>query len=206
MLSGIDALFLARAQFAFTLAFHIVLPAFSIGLASYLMVLEALWLRTGRQVYLDVFQYWLKIFALSFAMGVVSGLVMSYEFGTNWSGFNDLEFERLLAQYETTLDKDQRTRYIVDMMKRINDELPVYALYYSVNYTAMVSGLLLGPAGQGLGHRVEQQHPAGGVGGQHGVADAQQRHLQPLALLADILRGALPHGHLAADQAVGQPQ
>jgi cytochrome d ubiquinol oxidase subunit I len=89
MLSGIDAVFLARAQFAFTLGFHIVLPAFSIGLASYLMVLEALWLRTGRQVYLDVFQYWLKIFALSFAMGVVSGLVMSYEFGTNWSGFAD---------------------------------------------------------------------------------------------------------------------
>ena len=82
---GIDALFLARAQFAFTLGFHIVLPAFSIGLASYLMVLEALWLRTGRQVYLDVFQYWLKIFAISFAMGVVSGVVMSYEFGTNWA-------------------------------------------------------------------------------------------------------------------------
>jgi len=86
---GIDALFLARAQFAFTLGFHIVLPAFSIGLASYLMVLEALWLRTGRQVYLDVFQYWLKIFAISFAMGVVSGVVMSYEFGTNWAVFSD---------------------------------------------------------------------------------------------------------------------
>ncbi len=82
---GYDALFLARAQFAFTIGFHIVLPAFSIGLASYLMVLEALWLRTGKQVYLDVFQYWLKIFALGFAMGVVSGLVMSYEFGTNWA-------------------------------------------------------------------------------------------------------------------------
>ena len=86
---GIDALFLARAQFAFTLGFHIILPAFSIGLASYLMVLEALWLRTRRQVYLDVFQYWLKIFAISFAMGVVSGLVMSYEFGTNWAVFSD---------------------------------------------------------------------------------------------------------------------
>ena len=86
---GIDALILARAQFAFTLAFHIMLPAFSIGLASYLMVLEALWLRTGRQVYLDIFQYWLKIFAISFAMGVVSGVVMSYEFGTNWAVFSD---------------------------------------------------------------------------------------------------------------------
>ncbi len=84
-----DAFHLARAQFAFTIAFHIVLPAFSIGLASYLMVLEALWLRTKRQVYLDVFRFWLKIFAVGFAMGVVSGLVMSYQFGTNWSVFAD---------------------------------------------------------------------------------------------------------------------
>ncbi len=84
-----DAVFLARAQFAFTIGFHIVLPAFSIGLASYLAVLEGLWLRTGRQVYQDLFQYWVKVFALVFAMGVVSGLVMSYEFGTNWSVFAD---------------------------------------------------------------------------------------------------------------------
>jgi cytochrome d ubiquinol oxidase subunit I len=81
------AILLARLQFAFTIGFHIVLPAFSIGLASYLMVLEALWLRTGRQIYMDIFQYWLKMFALVFGMGVVSGLVMSYEFGTNWGGF-----------------------------------------------------------------------------------------------------------------------
>jgi cytochrome bd ubiquinol oxidase subunit I len=83
------ALDLARFQFAFTIAFHIVFPAFSIGLASYLAVLEALWLRTGRAVYLDVFHYWLKIFAIVFAMGVVSGIVMSYQFGTNWSVFSD---------------------------------------------------------------------------------------------------------------------
>ncbi|MBV8522294.1 MAG: cytochrome ubiquinol oxidase subunit I [Acetobacteraceae bacterium] len=89
MLAGIDAVFLARLQFAFTIGFHIVLPAFSIGLASYLMVLEALWLRTGRQVYLDVFHYWLKIFVIGFAMGVVSGLVMAYQFGTNWAEFAD---------------------------------------------------------------------------------------------------------------------
>src|SRR5271165_1557261 len=88
-MAGFDAVFLARLQFAFTVGFHIVLPAFSIGLASYLMVLEALWLRTGRQVYLDIFQYWLKIFAIGFAMGVVSGLVMSYQFGTNWGVFAD---------------------------------------------------------------------------------------------------------------------
>ena len=70
-----DAVLLARAQFAFTVGFHIVLPAFTIGLASYLAVLEALWLATGRQVYRDVFQYWLKVFAIAFGMGVVSGLV-----------------------------------------------------------------------------------------------------------------------------------
>ena len=88
-MSGVDAVLLARAQFAFTIGFHIVLPAFSIGLASYLAVLEALWLATGRSVYLDVFQYWLKIFAVAFGMGVVSGLVMAYEFGTNWARFSD---------------------------------------------------------------------------------------------------------------------
>jgi cytochrome d ubiquinol oxidase subunit I len=68
-------------------AFHILFPSFSIGLAAYLAVLEALWLKTGRQVFLDLFKYWLKIFAIGFSMGVVSGIVMSYEFGTNWSQF-----------------------------------------------------------------------------------------------------------------------
>ena len=84
-----DAIHLARMQFGFTMGFHILFPAFSIGLASYLMVLEGLWLATGRQVYLDLFRYWLKIFSLGFAMGVVSGVVMSYQFGTNWSQFSD---------------------------------------------------------------------------------------------------------------------
>jgi len=83
------ALLLARTQFAFTMAFHIIFPAFSIGLASYLAVLEALWLKTGRDVYLRLFKYWMKIFAVAFAMGVVSGIVMSYQFGTNWSVFSD---------------------------------------------------------------------------------------------------------------------
>jgi cytochrome d ubiquinol oxidase subunit I len=83
------ALLLARIQFAFTISFHFIFPAFSIGLASYLAVLEALWLKTGRAVYLNLFRYWLKIFAITFAMGVVSGIVMSYQFGTNWSVFSD---------------------------------------------------------------------------------------------------------------------
>ena len=89
MFEGWDAVVLARAQFAFTMSFHIVFPAFSIGLASYLAVLEALWLWTGREVFINLFNYWLKIFAVAFGMGVVSGIVMSYQFGTNWSVFAD---------------------------------------------------------------------------------------------------------------------
>lgn len=84
-----DALILARAQFAFTMAFHIIFPSFTIGLAGYLAVVEALWLRTGRAVYINLFRYWLKIFAVVFGSGVVSGLVMSYQFGSNWSAFSD---------------------------------------------------------------------------------------------------------------------
>ncbi|HZC37412.1 MAG TPA: cytochrome ubiquinol oxidase subunit I [Sphingomicrobium sp.] len=89
MPGGETALLLARAQFAFTVSFHFIFPSFTIGLASYLAVLEALWLRTGEEKFLNLFRYWLKIFAIVFAMGVVSGIVMSYEFGTNWSVFSD---------------------------------------------------------------------------------------------------------------------
>ena len=89
MLSLPDALLLARIQFAFTVSFHFLFPAVTIGLASYLAVLEGLWLKTGRDAYLDLFRYWVKIFALVFAMGVVSGIVMSYQFGTNWAVFSD---------------------------------------------------------------------------------------------------------------------
>ncbi len=85
MFDGLDAITLARAQFAFTMTFHIVFPAFSIGLASFLAVLEGLWLWTGREVFINLFNYWLKIFAIAFGMGVVSGIVMSYQFGTNWA-------------------------------------------------------------------------------------------------------------------------
>lgn len=83
------AIDVARSQFGFVIAFHIIFPAFSIGLASYLAVLEGLWLATGRAVYIDAFKYWLKIFAMIFAIGVVSGLVMAYEIGANWGGYAD---------------------------------------------------------------------------------------------------------------------
>lgn len=83
-----DALTLARAQFAFTVSFHFIFPSFSIGLASYLVVLEALWMRTGSGIYANLYSCWLKIFAVVFGMGVVSGLVLSDEFGTNRSVFS----------------------------------------------------------------------------------------------------------------------
>ena len=89
MIFDFDALTLARMQFAFTMSFHIIFPAFSIGLASYLAVLEGLWLWKKEQVFHDLFNYWKKIFAVAFGMGVVSGIVMSYQFGTNWSVFSD---------------------------------------------------------------------------------------------------------------------
>ncbi len=90
MTDNLDMVFLARLQFAFTVSFHIIFPAFTIGLASYLAMLEGLWLKTGREVYLGLYRFWVKIFAVSFGMGVVSGLVMSYQFGTNWSLFSEL--------------------------------------------------------------------------------------------------------------------
>ncbi len=89
MFEGFDAVLLARIQFAFTVSFHFLFPAFTIGLASYLAVLNGLWLWRRDEVYLRLFNYWVKIFAVAFAMGVVSGIVMSYQFGTNWSVFSD---------------------------------------------------------------------------------------------------------------------
>ena len=85
---GLDAFHLARVQFAFTVSFHIIFPAITIGLASYLAVLEGLWLKTKNPVWRSLYHFWSKIFAVNFGMGVVSGLVMAYQFGTNWSGFS----------------------------------------------------------------------------------------------------------------------
>jgi len=85
---SIDALLLARIQFGFTISFHIIFPALTIGLASYLAVLEGSWLYTRNEVYRDLYRFWLKIFAVAFGMGVVSGIVMAYQFGTNWSEFS----------------------------------------------------------------------------------------------------------------------
>ncbi len=89
MFENWDPILLARIQFAFTVSFHILFPAFTIGLASWLAVVEWRWLKTGNTIYRDIYRMWVKIFAVAFGMGVVSGIVLSYQFGTNWSQFSD---------------------------------------------------------------------------------------------------------------------
>ena len=89
MLTNLDPVILARIQFAFTVSFHIIFPAFTIGLASWLAVVEWRYLKTGREIYQEIYRMWVKIFAVTFGMGVVSGVVLSYQFGTNWSVFSD---------------------------------------------------------------------------------------------------------------------
>ena len=97
------ALLLSRIQFGFTISFHIIFPAFTIGLAAWLTVLEALHLRTGKQVYQVLFEFWLKIFGIAFGLGVVSGVVMGFQFGTNWSELSKMSgpIQGPLLSYET---------------------------------------------------------------------------------------------------------
>ena len=97
------ALLLSRLQFAFTISFHIIFPSFSIGLAAWLTVLEALHLTTGRPAYRVVFEFWLKIFGVAFGLGVVSGIVMAFQFGTNWSVLSRMSgpIQGPLLSYET---------------------------------------------------------------------------------------------------------
>ena len=97
------ALLLSRIQFAFTISFHIIFPAFTIGLAAWLTVLEALFLKTGRPAYRAVFEFWLKIFGVAFGLGVVSGIVMAFQFGTNWSVLSRMSrpIQGPLLSYET---------------------------------------------------------------------------------------------------------
>jgi cytochrome d ubiquinol oxidase subunit I len=84
----LDAVLLSRLQFAFTIAFHIIFPTFTIGLSAYIATLLVIWRRTGKEGYRTLARFWTRIFAVSFAMGVVSGIVLSYQFGTNWSRFS----------------------------------------------------------------------------------------------------------------------
>jgi cytochrome d ubiquinol oxidase subunit I len=85
----LDPVFLSRVQFAWVIAWHILLPAFTVGLAAFIAVLEGLNFFTGRQVYLRISMFWIKIFSISFGMGVVTGIVMPFQFGTNWSRYAD---------------------------------------------------------------------------------------------------------------------
>ncbi len=89
VLGNLDPAILSRIQFAFTISFHIIFPAFTIGLASWLAVVEGFYLFTKHPIYEEIYKFWIKIFAITFGMGVVSGLVMSYQFGTNWAIFSD---------------------------------------------------------------------------------------------------------------------
>src|SRR5215831_18614246 len=86
---SLSPVFLSRLQFAWVIAWHILLPAFTVGIASYIALLEGLHLWTRREVYLRVSNFWIRIFAVAFGMGVVTGVVMPFQFGTNWSRFSD---------------------------------------------------------------------------------------------------------------------
>src|ERR1700748_1574173 len=99
----VTALLLSRLQFAFTVSFHIIFPSFTIGLAAWLTVLEGLYLATGRTAYRTVFEFWLKIFGVAFGLGVVSGVVMAFQFGTNWDVLSRMAgpIQGSLLSYET---------------------------------------------------------------------------------------------------------
>jgi cytochrome bd ubiquinol oxidase subunit I len=86
---SMDPVILSRIQFAWVIAWHFLLPAFTIGLAAFIAVLEGLSLFTGREIYLRISSFWIKIFAVSFGMGVVSGIVMPFQIGANWSRYSD---------------------------------------------------------------------------------------------------------------------
>src|SRR5271168_4149196 len=99
----LTALLLSRLQFAFTISFHIIFPSFTIGLAAWLTILEAVHLATGRPAYRVVFEFWLKIFGVAFGLGVVSGIVMAFQFGTNWDVLARMvgPIQGVLLSYET---------------------------------------------------------------------------------------------------------
>src|SRR3546814_6293491 len=120
MFDSVTALGLARFQFAFTISAHIIFPAFTIGLASYLAVLEGLWLWTRDRRYIAIFEYWKIIFAVAFGMGVVSGIVMSYQFGTNWSVFSDKAGPIRSEEHTSELQSIMRISYAVFCLKKKN--------------------------------------------------------------------------------------
>ncbi len=162
MLESLTAETLARMQFAFTASFHIIFPAFSIGLASYLAVLNGLWLSSRDQAYLVLFNYWKKIFAVAFGMGVVSGIVMSYQFGTNWSVFADKTGPILgpLMAYEVLSAFFLEAGFLGVMLfgrERVGDGLHMFATamvafgtLMSATWILSVNSWMLTPVGYGI--------------------------------------------------------
>jgi len=128
----VDALLLSRIQFGFVISFHILFPAFTIGLASWLAFLEFRWLRTREQLWRDLYFFWLKIFAVSFGMGVVSGIVMSFQFGTNWAVLSEKAGNILgpLLSYEVLTAFFLEATFLGVMLfgfKRVSDKLHFFA-------------------------------------------------------------------------------
>ena len=110
----LDPVLLARIQFAFTVTFHIIFPSFTIGLAAFIATLLVRWRLTGRDHLHRLARFCTKIFAVSFAMGVVSGIVLSYQFGTNWSNFSVVVGNVLasFAHLRSTRDRDWAARFV----------------------------------------------------------------------------------------------
>ncbi len=162
MFDTFTAEMLARMQFAFTISFHIIFPAFSIGVASYLAVLNGLWLSTRDETYLTLFNYWKKIFAVAFGMGVVSGIVMSYQFGTNWAVFSDKTGPILgpLMAYEVLSAFFLEAGFLGIMLfgrVRVGDRLHMFATamvaigtLMSATWILSVNSWMQTPAGYGL--------------------------------------------------------
>ena len=183
MLDNSTAIDLARFQFAFTISFHIIFPAFSIGLASYLAVLNGLWLWRRDEVYLRLFDYWKKIFAVVFGMGVVSGIVMSYQFGTNWSVFSDKTGPILgpLMGYEVLSAFFLEAGFLGIMLfgrERVGDRLHIVA-------TAMVAIGTLFSAFWILQRQQLDADPAG-------LRDQRGRPVRARGLVGDRLQPVLP--------------
>ena len=128
----LDALMLSRIQFAFTVSFHIIFPSFTIGLACWLARLEFEWLRTRDPLYKNLFRFWVKVFAVSFGLGVVSGIVMSFQFGTNWSRFSMFTTNVIgpLIQYEVITAFFLEAAFLGIMLfgwERVGDRLHFFA-------------------------------------------------------------------------------
>jgi cytochrome d ubiquinol oxidase subunit I len=181
---GQSAELLARIQFAFTLSFHFIFPAFSIGLASYLTVLNGLWLWKRDAAYLKLFDYWKTVFALVFGMGVVSGIVISYQFGTNWARFADKAGPVIgpLMGYEVLTAFFLEAGFLGIALfgrKRVGDGLHMFAV-------AMVAAGTLISATWIIAANSWMQTPAG-----YGVNDAGQ--FVPLDWWAIIFNPSFPY-------------